>query len=86
MPPLKFVIPVPPFRDDPRIACKDEDPETFYPPTYRESSVTPARRVCQACPLEYTCAAWAIKVGEAHGVWGGTTPDERRAVRRVTRR
>lgn len=26
------------------------------------------------------CLAWALQVGDCHGVWGGTTPRERRAM------
>jgi hypothetical protein len=31
------------------------------------------------------CAAYAVRRGEAFGVWGGTTPVERQEMRRVRR-
>ena len=34
------------------------------------------RQLCRAGP----CLAWALRAGDCHGVWGGTTPRERRAM------
>lgn len=33
---------------------------------------------CQTCPVREPCYAFAMRGGEAHGVWGGTTEQERR--------
>ena len=41
-----------------------------------------AKAVCADCPVREACLAYAINTGEDFGVWGGTTPDERRALRR----
>jgi hypothetical protein len=30
--------------------------------------------------VQGACLAWALNVGDCHGVWGGTTPRERRAM------
>jgi WhiB family transcriptional regulator, redox-sensing transcriptional regulator len=32
------------------------------------------------------CGAWALELGAASGIWGGTTEDERRALRRAAAR
>ncbi|MFB9207567.1 WhiB family transcriptional regulator [Nonomuraea spiralis] len=40
-----------------------------------------ARRICQGCPVRVQCLTWAVETGEAEGMWGGTTPDERRRIR-----
>jgi hypothetical protein len=31
------------------------------------------------------CLDWALRAGEPAGIWGGTTPDERRLLRRSAR-
>jgi WhiB family redox-sensing transcriptional regulator len=41
-----------------------------------------AKRICRACAARAACLAWAIDHGIGSGVWGGTTEDERRALRR----
>lgn len=69
-------------------ACRDLDPELFFPigtvgPAMEQ--VDTAKAVCARCPVRTDCLAWALRVGEAHGVWGGTTPEERRFLRREFR-
>jgi hypothetical protein len=34
---------------------------------------------CVGCPVRVECAAYAIAAAERFGIWGGTTPAERRA-------
>ena len=48
------------------------------------AGVARAKRICTSgpCPLLAHCLAEAIERDEPHGVWGGTTPPERRAIRR----
>lgn len=36
---------------------------------------------CGRCPVLHLCRAYAVAAGERDGVWGGTTPAERRAAR-----
>ena len=61
-----------------RGACRNVDPETFFPAPNEpsESAVT----LCGGCDVQGPCLAWALQVGDCHGVWGGTTPRERRAM------
>ncbi|MFE5643623.1 WhiB family transcriptional regulator [Rhodococcus sp. NPDC056516] len=67
--------------------CKTVDPAVFYSPgeergrnrTARESS---AKQVCFRCPVIRDCLTFALETAEPHGVWGGTTPSERLALRR----
>jgi WhiB family transcriptional regulator, redox-sensing transcriptional regulator len=71
------------WRDD--AACRDADPELFFPigttgPALRQ--VQEAIRICQACPMRTPCLAWALEHGITDGVWGGTTAEQRRAIRR----
>ncbi len=53
-------------------------------PVYRRGAEI-ARAVCAGCPARASCLGHALTAGEDHGVWGGTTPEERRAMRRRAR-
>ena len=68
-----------------RAACADEDPELFFPvgtegPALRQAE--DAKAVCRTCPLMSGCLRWALDTGQDDGVWGATSEDERRAMRR----
>ncbi|MFI6324397.1 WhiB family transcriptional regulator [Nonomuraea sp. NPDC050556] len=63
-----------------RGACRDSDPELFFPLTW-ETHPTLARRICRDCPVRVQCLTWAVDTGEPDEVWGGTTPAERRRIR-----
>jgi WhiB family transcriptional regulator, redox-sensing transcriptional regulator len=65
-------------------ACQNEDPGLFFPLTWEEhpgQSIEQARRVCRTCPVKAACLDWALRTGEPDGIWGGTTPAERRRLR-----
>jgi WhiB family redox-sensing transcriptional regulator len=38
--------------------------------------------VCRRCDVREPCLAWALESGQDHGVWGGLSEDERRALKR----
>lgn len=61
-----------------RGVCRDVDPETFFPAPSEPAEAAIA--LCRTCEVQGPCLAWALKVGDCHGVWGGTTPRERRAM------
>ncbi len=72
------------FRD--RAACRDTDPELFFPvgesgPALQQTRT--AQAVCAGCPVATNCLQWALEHGVDHGVFGGVTADERRALRRT---
>ena len=60
--------------------CAQTDPEVFFPE--KGGSPALAKRVCRVCPVRLPCLAFALAVGERHGVWGGLSERERRRVRR----
>ena len=71
-------------------ACLTADPELFFPiaegPAAAGQTST-ALRVCAGCLVRQQCLDFAMTSGEAHGIWGGTTAEERtRARRRAMRR
>lgn len=73
-----------PLRWTVHAACQDADPDLFFPITWDDQpgqAVDQARRICQACPLQQACLDWALRTGESDGMWGGTTPAERRRLR-----
>lgn len=66
-------------------ACRDEDPELFFPvgtsgPAL--SQIARAKSVCGRCPASAQCLEWALESGQDSGVWGGASEDERRALKR----
>lgn len=60
--------------------CAQTDPEVFYPETTGDA--LHARRVCIKCPVREACLQTALESGEVYGVWGGTTRDDRYAIKR----
>ncbi|ASO21060.1 WhiB family redox-sensing transcriptional regulator [Actinoalloteichus hoggarensis] len=60
--------------------CRKHDPEVFFPVSFR--GVQNAKQICGRCPITEQCLTWALTTGEDHGIWGGTTSEERRALRR----
>src|SRR3954451_25436353 len=61
-----------------RGACQKVDPETFFPAPTEPADAAVA--LCRTCDVQGACLAWALDVGDCHGVWGATTPRERRAM------
>ena len=69
-------------------ACRDVDPELFFPigntgPAL--SQIDEAKAVCNRCKVMESCLQWALDSGQDAGVWGGLSEDERRALKRRTR-
>ena len=70
-------------------ACRDADPDLFFPIGTTGPSldqINEAKRICLSCPVRKQCLARALELGAASGIWGGTTEDERRALRRAAAR
>ena len=68
-----------------RAACRDVDPELFFPigntgPALLQ--IEEAKQVCRRCDVTDACLSWALESGQDAGVWGGMGEDERRALRR----
>ena len=65
-----------------RAACRGLGDAMFYPPAnergrYKRRREQAAKVVCATCPVIQPCLAWALSTGEAYGVWGGLTAEER---------
>ncbi|GAA4906758.1 MULTISPECIES: WhiB family transcriptional regulator [Nocardiopsidaceae] len=66
-------------------ACRQYDPELFFPVSTTgpgQNDADLAKAICRTCRVRAECLNWALSVGEPHGVWGGTTPEDRRYMRR----
>jgi WhiB family redox-sensing transcriptional regulator len=68
-----------------RSACRDSDPDIFFPigssgPAVEQ--IETARRICAACPVGDQCLEFALETNQEAGIWGGTTEDERRRLRK----
>ncbi len=72
-----------------RAACLDEDPDLFFPVGTTGPAVAQAeaaKAICRRCPVREECLDFAMTTGQAFGVWGGLTEEERRALRRARSR
>lgn len=68
-----------------KAACLSKDPELFFPigntgPALAQ--IEDAKRICRRCLVREECLQWALDAGQDHGVWGGLSEDERRAMKR----
>lgn len=69
-------------------ACRHSAPELFFPigstgPAV--SQIESAKAVCRTCEACSACLAFALATNQESGVWGGTSEDERRKLRRGRR-
>src|SRR5690242_8005745 len=68
-----------------RAACRDTNPELFFPigtTGLAIDQIDAARAVCAQCPVMSECLEFALATNQEAGVWGGTTEDERRKLRK----
>lgn len=66
-------------------ACQSADPDIFFPLSASGAStpqISEARRICARCTVRRECLDFAMRNGEMHGIWGGTTPEDRVRARR----
>jgi WhiB family transcriptional regulator, redox-sensing transcriptional regulator len=65
-------------------ACRNLDPDLFFPigttgPSV--SQIAEAKQVCLTCPVRNQCLNWAVSHYQDYGIWGGMTELERQALR-----
>ena len=71
-----------------RASCASVDSDLFFPVGATGPAVAQiaaAKAVCATCPVQPECLAFAIATNQEYGVWGGTSEEERRALRRAWR-
>ena len=70
-------------------ACRGEDASLFFAPSYfekreeKEAREARAKRFCARCRVREQCLAYALRIREPHGVWGGMNELERRRLLRA---
>lgn len=50
-----------------------------------EVQIQEAKAVCARCPVREACLEFAISTNQEYGIWGGTSEEERRVLRRQWR-
>ena len=60
--------------------CRSADMSLFF--SFDYDLIEQAKLLCADCPVKEDCLEIAIHRDE-HGVWGGTTTDERKALRKL---
>lgn len=70
------------FTDD-EAACREVDPEVFFPSTGQGSmrAMRVAKAICADCPLLEPCGDYALRHLE-YGIWGAMSERQRRERRR----
>lgn len=71
-----------------KAACRDTDPALFFPvgttgPAVEQ--IASAKEVCHSCLSKDACLEFALATNQDTGVWGGTSEEERRVIRRRMR-
>lgn len=72
-------------------ACRDTDPNLFFPVGTHGASaeqIENAKAVCRQCDVQLDCLEFALETNQDSGIWGGTSEEERRKIRKawITRR
>ena len=65
-------------------ACAGVDPDLFFPlgesGPVNEPMIDAAKALCEECVVKQDCLNYVLANNEKYGIWGGTTPKERRAI------
>jgi WhiB family transcriptional regulator, redox-sensing transcriptional regulator len=61
--------------------CVGKETDWFFPE--HGANIAEQRAFCSDCPVRSQCLAYALEHNLTDGVWGGTSPNERRNLRRT---
>lgn len=67
-------------------SCCDTDPDLFFPvgtTGIALEQIEEAKTVCNSCPAQLACLEFALRTNQDTGIWGGTSEEERRQLRRT---
>lgn len=67
-------------------SCRDTSPELFFPigtTGLAIDQIDAAKAVCMGCPARVPCLEFALSTNQDSGVWGATSEEERRHLRRT---
>ena len=87
---LRWRTQVLPLVDDGRAACRNENPDLWFPlPDDRRGArsrtdnrtiravTAQAVAICHRCPIRRACLQWALDTDTRHGIYGGLTEADR---------
>ncbi len=66
-------------------SCRGTSPELFFPvgtTGLAVDQIAEAKDVCMSCPSQVPCLEFALLTNQDSGVWGATSEEERRTLRR----
>lgn len=66
-------------------ACRGIDTNRFFPISHKGRSaadINDAISVCKSCPVQQACLSYALSIPQTGGIWGGTTEEQRKRLRR----
>ncbi len=69
-----------------RASCRDTDPDLFFPVGTTGSAldqIDAAKAVCGQCEARDDCLEFALATNQESGVWGATSEEERRKLRKA---
>ncbi len=69
-----------------RASCRDTDPDLFFPIGTTGPAVDQieaAKAVCSVCEAQAECLEFALATNQESGVWGCTSEEERRKLRKA---
>lgn len=68
-----------------RASCQTTLSDLFFPVGNGVAAleqIEGAKEVCEACPVRAECLEFALKTNQEAGIWGGTSEEERRKLRK----
>ncbi|CAB4542895.1 unannotated protein [freshwater metagenome] len=71
------------WRDE--AVCRETDPDLFFPIGTTGQAllqIDRAKQVCNECTVQVSCLEFALETNQDSGIWGGTSEEERRDIRR----
>ena len=69
-----------------RAECRGVPAEVFFTAESdkghrRDAHEETAKKICRGCPVLQHCRDYAVAADEPYGIWGATTPQERKELR-----
>ena len=68
-----------------KASCRAVDPDLFFPigtTGVALDQIEQAKAVCRSCEAQAPCLEFALSTNQESGVWGGTSEEERRKLRK----
>jgi WhiB family redox-sensing transcriptional regulator len=69
-----------------KASCRSVDPDLFFPvgtTGIALDQIESAKAVCRSCDAMDACLQFALDTNQESGVWGGTSEEERRKLRKA---